>query len=66
LMLTVLGGLAEFERGVDQGQDRRRQAKGQGQGRQVWPQAQTHPPPNPRSTCEKGSRGSLGRHRTQL
>jgi len=41
-----LGGLAEFEREFDQGQDCGRKAKGQGQGRQVWQEAEAVSPPN--------------------
>jgi DNA invertase Pin-like site-specific DNA recombinase len=42
LMLTVLGGLAEFERELIQYSHQRRQGARRGERRQAWPQADAH------------------------
>ena len=45
LMLTVLGGLAEFERDLIRARTRRRSGAGQGARRENGPQAEAHPAP---------------------
>jgi DNA invertase Pin-like site-specific DNA recombinase len=55
LMLTVLGGLAEFERDLNPRPHRRRPRAGQGARRQDGPQAKTHP--SPTNGSDQAARG---------
>ena len=58
-MLTVLGGLAEFQRHLilartNEGRE------GEGQGRQVWEEAEAHSTSTPRSLSPTRGRRGLG------
>ena len=65
LMLTVLGGLAEFERELIRSRtsEGRERAKAKGEG---WAASQIDAPPASGSHCTAGSRRVLGRHSTFL
>ena len=66
LMLTVLGGLAEFERELIRARTDEGRKRAQATRRPVRAQAQAHPPPNARGPgTARGWRG-LGRDRAEL
>jgi DNA invertase Pin-like site-specific DNA recombinase len=67
LMLTVLGGLAEFERDLIRKRTAEGRERGEGTGREAWPQAEAHPAPAAGSTAAtRQQEGNAGRHRAQL
>ena len=64
LMLTIMGGIAEFEREADPQALRGRHRSGQGQGRQVRPEAEARARPDQsrsRALCEGRDDGRAGR-----
>ena len=68
LMLTVLGGLAEFERELIRSRtsEGRERAKAQGARRQIRPQAENDRPPETRGDPATGSGRADAGHRPQL
>ena len=64
LMLTVLAGLAEFERELTRGADKRRTCQGQGGGQEDGPAPQAHAAPAARGAGAAGH-GREPQHRAQ-
>jgi DNA invertase Pin-like site-specific DNA recombinase len=65
-MLTVLGGLAEFERELIRSRTSEGRERAKAKGVVMGPQAEIDAPSAPGSRCSTGSRRVLGRHRTVL
>ena len=67
LMLTVLGGLAEFERDLIRARTGEGRARAKARGRENGPAAQAHPAPAARGDqAPRPGRGIARRHRPQL
>jgi DNA invertase Pin-like site-specific DNA recombinase len=60
LMLTVLGGLAEFERELIRARTDEGCKRAMLRGRSVWTQDQADGAPNPRGSCAPCGRGAAG------
>jgi Resolvase, N terminal domain len=66
LMLTVLGGLAEFERELIKARTDEGKKRGEGRGREVWEEAKADAASAKGGAGEAGSWRSLGRDCTEL
>jgi DNA invertase Pin-like site-specific DNA recombinase len=60
LLITILGGMAEYERSLIPARTSEGRTRGQGERSEVWKEANPHTTSTSRGVGSKGRRGGLG------